>query len=164
MGLLSFLIVLTFIGESETLKFGCRYGRRSVKNGEEKFGTQFVVNLPAVQQLSAIAMATTMGVLFLGTPTPAFATDGQEAGDKAATLVFKSGKNPVRNVDKEDKTGTKTDKKFLKCLSGCKSTCEQPTGGPAVQRVDCIQDCQDQCCDSYEQCSYKIKIGSSGGI
>mgnify|MGYP001205730175 CR=1 FL=1 len=79
-------------------------------------------------------------------------------------LIYKSGKNPRGPpVNKDDKTGTKKDRKFLKCISNCKGDCESPTGGLATNRVDCVQDCQDQCCETYEQCSYKIKIGSDTG-
>jgi hypothetical protein len=92
--------------------------------------------------------------------TPVLAAETKDTVGKP--LVFKTGKSPIPNVDKENKTGTKKDKKFLKCLSGCKSNCEQPTGGLAIQRVDCVQDCQDQCCETYEQCSFKINIGSAG--
>jgi hypothetical protein len=28
-------------------------------------------------------------------------------------------------------------------------------------RLDCQQDCQDQCCNSYEQCSFKVKTRSN---
>ena len=66
--------------------------------------------------------------------------------------------------DKNDaKAGTRKDSKFLRCLSSCKSKSELPTTGDATDRNDVIQDCQDQCCETYEQCSFKIKIGSSGG-
>ncbi len=81
-------------------------------------------------------------------------------------LVYKSGKNPVP-VDKNDpKAGTRKDTKFLRCLSNCKSKSEQPTSGLAANRYDSIQVCQDQCCETYEQCSFKINIGSSstGGV
>ena len=30
-----------------------------------------------------------------------------------------------------------------------------------VARLDCQQDCQDQCCNSYEQCSFKVKTRST---
>ena len=85
------------------------------------------------------------------------------AADTGLTAaLFKSGKNPYPPNPNDSKAGTKKDSKFLRCISNCKSKCELPSEGLAIERSDCIQDCQDQCCESYEQCSYKIKIGSQG--
>lgn len=80
-----------------------------------------------------------------------------ERGD----IVFKSGKTPdqLKNKNKEDKSGTKKDIKFLRCLSNCKTECQKPSDGLA--NLDCNQDCQDQCCESYEQCSFKVRTRSS---
>ena len=103
-----------------------------------------------------MAASVFLGVM-VGGSSPTTAVSGSPTGS-SGKLVFKSGKNPVPNKDKVDKTGTKKDKKFLKCLSGCKATCEQSTGGLAVRRADCVQDCQDQYCESYEQGYTKIQI------
>ena len=81
-------------------------------------------------------------------------------------IVYKSGKNPIP-IDKNDpKAGTRKDIKFLRCLSACKAKSELPSAGLASNRFDAIQVCQDQCCETYEQCSFKINIGasSSGGV
>ena len=61
--------------------------------------------------------------------------------------------------NKDDKTGTKKETKFLRCMSNCKSECQKPRDGLAS--LDCNQDCQDQCCESYEQCSFKVRTRSS---
>jgi len=71
--------------------------------------------------------------------------------------IYVSGKTPGERKDKNDKSGTKKDIKFLRCLSDCKSKCQLPSSNLAVERVDCVQDCQDICCETYEQCSFKIK-------
>ena len=47
----------------------------------------------------------------------------------------------------------------MRCLSNCKSECQKPKDGLAA--LDCNQDCQDQCCESYEQCSFKIRTRSN---
>ena len=75
--------------------------------------------------------------------------------------VYKSGKTPekLKNSNKNDKSGTKKDITFLRCMSNCKTDCQKPNSGLA--NLDCNQDCQDQCCESYEQCSFKIKTRSS---
>jgi hypothetical protein len=101
------------------------------------------------------------GASILTNPMPVFAT-GTSSTAVADAMVFKTGKNPVPNKDKEDRKGTKKDRKYLKCLSSCKAECELPTGGLATQRVDCVQDCRDQCCETYEQCSYKINLATQG--
>ena len=93
-------------------------------------------------------------------------TTGVHFSSAAEPLVYKSGKNPVP-VDKNDpRAGTRKDTKFLRCLSNCKAKSELPTSGLAANRYDNIQVCQDQCCETYEQCSFKITIGSSssGGV
>ena len=85
---------------------------------------------------------------------PAFAVDTK------ANLIYKSGKNPVP-IDANDPTiGSKKDISFLRCMSNCKSKCQLP--GEGLAKADCVQDCQDQCCDSYEQCSFKIKASTIG--
>jgi hypothetical protein len=76
-------------------------------------------------------------------------------------IIYKSGKTPekFKNKNKDDKTGTKKETKFLRCMSNCKSECQKPRDGLAS--LDCNQDCQDQCCESYEQCSFKVRTRSS---
>lgn len=76
--------------------------------------------------------------------------------------VYRSGKNPDVSASKDSKVGTKKDINFLRCMSNCKSNCQLP--GEGLAKTDCVQDCQDQCCDSYEQCSFKIKINTGNAI
>ena len=75
---------------------------------------------------------------------------------------YKSGKSPFVQNPNDLKEGTKKDKQFLRNMSNCKAKCQAPSEGLA--KVDCIQDCQDQCCSSYEQCSFKIKINTGNSI
>jgi hypothetical protein len=107
-------------------------------------------------QTIAIASLLSLGVLFDG-QVPVMAVD-----KGVAPLIYKSGKSPVPNKDPNDKTGTKKDINFLRCISNCKSRCQLPTEGLA--KTDCIQDCQDQCCTTYEQCSFKIKTNTGNSI
>jgi len=74
-------------------------------------------------------------------------------------LVWKTGKNPVVVDPNDPKKGSKKDYTFLKCLSGCKQDCQKPGEGAA--RGDCVQDCQDQCCSTYEQCTFRVKTSSN---
>ncbi|CAM9518516.1 unnamed protein product, partial [Chrysoparadoxa australica] len=57
-----------------------------------------------------------------------------------------------------DKSGTKKDSSYLKCVSGCLADCQSPTAGQEKDRGECLQLCQDQCCKTYEQCTYPVQI------
>jgi hypothetical protein len=78
----------------------------------------------------------------------------------SSTILYKSGKSPEGLPIK--KSDSKKDITFLRCISDCKTKCQLP--GQGIGKVDCIQDCQDQCCNSYEQCSYKIKINNANAL
>ena len=81
---------------------------------------------------------------------------------ESSVTIYRSGKNPDAQSNKDSKVGTKKDINFLRCMSNCKSQCQLP--GEGLVKTDCVQDCQDQCCDSYEQCSFKIKINTGNSI
>lgn len=115
-------------------------------------------NFPAPSRLRRAAAAS----LLLGTFS--FATVESAMGvskPEGPALVYKSGKNPRPNPS-DPKAGSKKDSTFLKCLSSCKQDCQRPSAGLA--KGDCVQDCQDQCCASYEQCSFKIKASTGNEI
>lgn len=78
------------------------------------------------------------------------------------SLSSRSGKSPLPPNAQDPKQGTKKDITFLRCMSGCKAKCQLP--GEGLAKNDCIQDCQDQCCSSYEQCSFKIKSSLGNSI
>uniref|UniRef100_A0A7S2H145 SREBP regulating gene protein n=1 Tax=Octactis speculum TaxID=3111310 RepID=A0A7S2H145_9STRA len=64
-----------------------------------------------------------------------------------------SGKSE-KPKDSKDKTGTKKDTKFLRCLSNCVSDCQQlGATGKMTDRDTCYAQCQDDCCETYEQCT-----------
>jgi hypothetical protein len=102
---------------------------------------------------SSIALAS-----FIAVQTPietALAAD-------AKVLIYKSGKSPTPPNQSDPKKGTKKDSTFLRCISDCKTRCQRP--GEGLAKNDCVQDCQDQCCASYEQCSFKIKTTAGGEL
>ncbi len=71
--------------------------------------------------------------------------------------VWISGKSIKEKGDK-DRTGTKKDIKYLRCLSNCTSDCKKP--GASIDTSDnqsCLEQCQDQCCETYEQCTYQLQ-------
>ncbi len=112
--------------------------------------------MPAVSN-RFIAKILLSSSLLCGLP---LASTNALAVDVSANVIYKSGKNPIP-VDKNDPTaGSKKDINFLRCMSNCKSKCQLP--GEGLAKADCVQDCQDQCCDSYEQCSFKIKTSTIG--
>eukprot|EP00614_Pseudopedinella_elastica_P021841 CAMPEP_0172640008 /NCGR_PEP_ID=MMETSP1068-20121228/221025_1 /TAXON_ID=35684 /ORGANISM="Pseudopedinella elastica, Strain CCMP716" /LENGTH=153 /DNA_ID=CAMNT_0013453285 /DNA_START=27 /DNA_END=488 /DNA_ORIENTATION=- len=67
--------------------------------------------------------------------------------------VWLSGKSETPKKDKEDRSGTRKDPKFLRCLSNCVSDCQRIGSGSNKDRDTCLLECQDGCCFTYEQCS-----------
>lgn len=82
--------------------------------------------------------------------------------EEPAKTVYLSGKPPKipgqKPKDKNDTTGTRKDPNFLRSISTCKSQCENGTGsdGYARSKEDCLSECQDICCTTYEQCTFAI--------
>ncbi|GKY94118.1 hypothetical protein MPSEU_000377900 [Mayamaea pseudoterrestris] len=76
--------------------------------------------------------------------------------------VWLTGKYPQipgqKPHEKSDVKGTRRDPSFLRSISDCKSQCERNTGADGLARAkeDCLSECQDICCDSYEQCTFAI--------
>ena len=96
-------------------------------------------------------------VLVFGPIDSAVAADA-----KKPLLTYKSGKSPTAANPNDPKLGTKKEPSFLRCVSNCKSDCQKP--GEGLAKNDCVSDCQDQCCSSYEQCSFKIKSSAGNSI
>lgn len=85
--------------------------------------------------------------LLLGTiaaPAAAFAEDSK---------VWMSGKSdPIRKTNKEKSAdGTKKDNKYLGCLNDCVPRKQGPSGPNQLERADCLDACQQECCFTYEQ-------------
>jgi len=82
--------------------------------------------------------------------------------DDKETTIYKSGKTPIvpgqKPKDKSDNTGTRRDGTFLRSISNCKTQCEATNGsdGFARSKEECLSDCQDICCTTYEQCTFGI--------
>ena len=93
-----------------------------------------------------VGRATTAAAATAAT-TPAFA---------AKTYV--SGKNPDGPREKGDTKGTKKDGSYLQCLAGCAARCEKASsqGRRQLTRGECLNLCRDECCATYEQCTYTI--------
>ena len=81
------------------------------------------------------------------------------APKEAEAKLWISGKSDINRKDLADKTGTKKDTKFLRCLSNCVSDCQKPTGGQPKDRDECLLECQEGCCTTYEQCTCTLNPG-----
>lgn len=67
--------------------------------------------------------------------------------------------DPIRKTSKEKPDGTKKDPSFLRCLNDCVPRClGPPAAGVQKERSDCLLECQDECCATYEQCTTTIKF------
>lgn len=105
-----------------------------------------------------VGMVTAGALTFLGDDvSPAAAAEQGQAA-----TVWMSGKPPKvpgqKTKDKNDVSGTRKDPNFLRSISSCKSQCENSVGpdGFARSKEECLSDCQDICCTTYEQCSFAI--------
>eukprot|EP00591_Stephanopyxis_turris_P000949 CAMPEP_0195521056 /NCGR_PEP_ID=MMETSP0794_2-20130614/17864_1 /TAXON_ID=515487 /ORGANISM="Stephanopyxis turris, Strain CCMP 815" /LENGTH=164 /DNA_ID=CAMNT_0040650517 /DNA_START=179 /DNA_END=673 /DNA_ORIENTATION=- len=105
-----------------------------------------------------LGMLAMVGVAKLSTtPRPAYAASDYKAGTQWLT-----GKMPVipgeKPRDPKDTKGTKKDPNFLRSISDCKSQCENTPGPDGYSRAkeDCLSDCQDICCSTYQQCTFSI--------
>ena len=100
--------------------------------------------------------ATVLGVMTNAIAPPQAANAEEE---KTIWLTGKAPKVPGQKPrDKGDTTGTRKDPKFLRSISDCKSQCETTPSpdGLARSKEDCLSDCQDICCTTYEQCTFAI--------
>ena len=97
--------------------------------------------------------AAAMQVCLMGASIPAVA---------AEPTVYKSGKTPLvpgqKPKDKNDVKGSKKDPDFLRSVADCRNQCVATLGsdGLAKSKEDCLSECQDICCTTYEQCTFNI--------
>jgi TATA-box binding protein (TBP) (component of TFIID and TFIIIB) len=74
-----------------------------------------------------LTAATTAAAVSMAVhPSLSFAADSP-----AATIVYKSGKFPIGQAKStsDPKAGTKKDVPFLRCVSNCKTDCQDPVWG-----------------------------------
>ena len=111
----------------------------------------------------------------LAQPAPSPSPGGRRAVTQLALLVASSGlvppamgadaprrwvsgrSDPIRKTSKDSVEGTKKDPKYLSCLNDCVPRCLGPPGSQTKERIDCIAECQDECCFTYQQCTYTIR-------
>jgi hypothetical protein len=84
------------------------------------------------------------------------------AGSDRKDTIWLTGKDPVvpgqAPRDKNDVKGTRKDPNFLRSLADCKTQCENPAGSDGLARTKetCLSECQDICCQTYQQCTFGI--------
>ena len=133
------------VAPSRTLRPSHRHGARASEDEVETSRRQ--------------AIATFGQILLAGTfaSSSAFAAEAPKP-----STIYLTGKYPIvpgeKPRDKSDTKGTRKDPSFLRSISDCKSQCEQKLGpdGYARNKEDCLSECQDICCASYEQCTFNI--------
>ena len=83
---------------------------------------------------------------------------GPSAAMAADPKTWISGKSdPIRPTSKDKPDGTKKDGKYLSCLNDCVPRKQGPPGPNQLERADCLDACQQECCTTYEQCTYTIR-------
>ena len=93
--------------------------------------------------------------------TSSVSAAGSASADSGDT-IWKTGKAPIvpgqTPKDKSDTKGTRKDPAFLRSISDCKGKCEQTPGPDGLARAstECLSECQDICCTTYEQCTFAI--------
>jgi hypothetical protein len=84
------------------------------------------------------------------------------AAEEQQATIWLTGKPPQvpgqKPKDKNDVKGTRKDPNFLRSIADCKNQCENSAGpdGLARSKEDCLSECQDICCTTYEQCTFAI--------
>jgi hypothetical protein len=107
--------------------------------------------VPSVAFASAIATR----------PLPVLAAEGTTQQEPDATIWI-TGKPPrapgAKAKDKNDVSGTRKDPSFLRSIADCKNKCENSPApdGLSKSKEECLSECQDICCTTYEQCTFAI--------
>jgi hypothetical protein len=98
-------------------------------------------------------------------PLPSLAADGTAASSsqqQPGATIWITGKPPrvpgAKPKDKNDVSGTRRDPSFLRSISDCKNQCENSpaSDGLSKSKEECLSECQDICCTTYEQCTFAI--------
>lgn len=76
-------------------------------------------------------------------------------------VVWVTGRSdPLRKTSKAKPDGTRKDPKYLSCLNDCVPRCQSGSGDVQKDRSDCFDECQDECCFTYQQCTgARVRLG-----
>ena len=144
------------------LQISCRanafFKLQSSKLGESESSDDDVMGRNSRRRLLFGALATTLSVA-----TTNLSSLPVSAADPAQSTIWLTGKTPKvpgqKPKDKNDTRGTRKDSGFLRSISDCKNQCENSGAGPdgfAKSKEECLSECQDICCTTYEQCTFAI--------
>ena len=127
---------------------------------EDDHASDLVARRAFVGKLASVAFGAFSSVAATtGAPEEAQAA---AASSYVPGTIWNTGKQPKvpgqKPKDKNDTSGTRKDGNFLRSVADCKSQCENSTGpdGYSRSKEECLSDCQDICCKTYEQCSFAI--------
>ena len=76
-----------------------------------------------------------------------------------APLWISGKSDPIRKTSKDKPDGTKKDNRYLGCLNDCKPRKQGPPGPNQLESLDALEACQQECCTTYEQCTYSWHRG-----
>ena len=136
-------------------------GQEEGKNlGDDDWNSEMVARRAFVKNLaSVVAIGASSVAAITGSPEEAQAA---ASSSYVPGTIWQTGKQPKvpgqKPKDKNDTSGTRKDGNFLRSIADCKSQCENSTGPDGLSRSkeECLSDCQDICCKTYEQCSFAI--------
>lgn len=89
--------------------------------------------------------------------SPALLPKMANAADASAPKWLSGKSDPLRPTSKDKPDGTKKDNRYVSCLNDCVPRKQGPPGPNQKERSDCLDDCQIECCQTYEQCTYTIR-------
>ena len=137
-------------------------GREEGKNsGDDDWNSEMVARRAFVKKMASVVTIGAFSSVAAITGSPEEAQAAASSSYVPGT-IWQTGKQPKvpgqKPKDKNDTSGTRKDGNFLRSIADCKSQCENSTGPDGLSRSkeECLSDCQDICCKTYEQCSFAI--------
>mmetsp|Transcript_35310 Transcript_35310/g.85464 ORF Transcript_35310/g.85464 Transcript_35310/m.85464 type:complete len:233 (+) Transcript_35310:146-844(+) len=136
-------------------------GDTDSKNHEVHETRRSFLNAAAMNICLLGGAATVAATTTVANPAPA---NAPEPAATAGATRYVSGKppqiggKPAPKPASGDVKGTRKDPDFLRSVADCRSQC-QATAGPdglSKPKEDCLSECQDICCKTYEQCTFNI--------
>ena len=101
-------------------------------------------------------LQTTSAFLTLTSAAPSYAV----VTNDSQRTIYMTGKPPILpgetsqgKGNSSNTQGTRKDPGFLRSISDCKSQCELQG---SKSKEECLSECQDICCKTYEQCTFAI--------
>ena len=158
MSFLRFLMTMFMLMAQHRLSHAWMPAATAPPNEQQQFlkkeAESFSSTMSDRRNVLATLMSGVVSAAILAPPSASIAAD-----DKT---IYRSGKAPIvpgqKPPNKDDTKGTRKDPNFLRAISQCKSTCLNTPGpdGLAKSTPDCLSECQDICCTTYEQCTFAI--------